>query len=459
MSARILVVDDTPLNVKLLAAKLAKDYYFVSTAENGPDALAAVKRDMPDLILLDIMMPDMDGFEVCTKIKADPATSHIPIVMVTALSDVKDRVRGLECGADDFLSKPINDIALMARVRSLLRLKMVMDEWRMREATALHMSIAAPAAIDEKEQYSGRVLILEDNQTDREKIIHALQQHEIQTEAAANVEEAASKAASGQFDMVMVSLDLRSEDGLYLCGQLRAREATRNLPLLLIADEDEVDKVARGLDLGANDYLLRPIESNELTARVRTQLKQKHHYDRLHENYERSLALALVDPLTGAYNRRYMEGHLPMLFARCKATGRPLSVLALDIDHFKAVNDTYGHAAGDAVLKETVNRVLISLRASDLVVRMGGEEFSVIMPETEQKTALAVGERLRAAVADTPFTIPDGRTIPVTSSFGIASVNHESDMTYTTVLDRADAALYRAKETGRNKVIGEDQES
>ena len=132
MSARILVVDDNNLNVKLLAAKLAKDYYFVSTAENGPDALTVVHRDMPDLILLDVMMPDMDGFEVCTKIKEDPTTRHIPIVMVTALSDVKDRVRGLECGADDFLSKPINDTALMARVRSLLRLKMIIDEWRMR---------------------------------------------------------------------------------------------------------------------------------------------------------------------------------------------------------------------------------------------------------------------------------------------------------------------------------------
>lgn len=458
MSARILVVDDTPLNVKLLAAKLAKDYYFVSTAESGPEALEAVKRDMPDLILLDVMMPDMDGYEVCARIKADPATRHIPIVMVTALSDVKDRVRGLESGADDFLSKPINDIALMARVRSLLRLKMMMDEWRMREATALQMTVAQVAEEESNDQIKGHVLILEDNVTDREKIQKALEAVGITAQAATTIEEAGKEAASGRYDMVMVSLDLRSEDGLYLCGQLRAQESTRTLPLLLIAHEDEVSLVARGLDLGASDYLMRPIESNELIARVRTQIKHKHHYDRLHQNYERSLSLALVDPLTGAYNRRYMEGHLPMLFARCKATGRPLSILSLDIDHFKAVNDTYGHAAGDAVLKETINRLLISLRASDLVVRMGGEEFSVIMPETEHKTALSVGERLRAAVAEAPFTLPDGREIPVTSSFGIASVNHESDMTYTTVLDRADAALYRAKETGRNKVVGENQE-
>lgn len=458
MSARILVVDDNPLNVKLLAAKLAKDYYFVSTAENGPDALEAIKRDMPDLVLLDVMMPDMDGFEVCTRIKGDQATKHIPVVMVTALSDVKDRVRGLECGADDFLSKPINDVALMARVRSLLRLKMVMDEWRMREATNLQMSVTQETEAKE-EELKGHILILEDNQTDREKICRALDGVGITSQAADNIQNASEQATTGSYDMVMLSLDLRGEDGLFLCGQLRAQETTRNLPLLLIADEDEVALVARGLDLGASDYLMRPIETNELVARVRTQIKHKRHYDRLHQNYELSLSLALVDPLTGAYNRRYLDNHLPMLFARCKATGRPLSVVSLDLDHFKAVNDTYGHAAGDVVLKETINRLLLSLRALDLVVRMGGEEFSVIMPETEQKTALSVGERLRAAVASEPYTLPDGTLLPVSASFGIASVNHESDASAKAVLDRADAALYRAKETGRNKVVGEDQES
>ncbi|MDD3183096.1 MAG: PleD family two-component system response regulator [Alphaproteobacteria bacterium] len=457
MSARILVVDDNKLNVKLLEAKLAKDYYFVSTAANGLEALEAVKRDMPDLILLDIMMPEMDGFETCTRLKADPTTQHIPIVMVTALSDISDRVRGLECGADDFLTKPINDIALMARVRSLLRLKMMMDEWRLREQTAAQFSLPAQDEPDEKIGTTGRVLVLEDDMLYFRSIESTLTQTGNVITQAVSIQDAIEKVVCGDYDQILASLNLKNEDGLYLCAQLRAREATRNIPILLMANEGEINLIAKGLDLGANDYLIRPIESAELNARTRTQLHQKRHYDRLRRNYEHNLSLALVDPLTGAYNRRYLDMHLPVLFDRCRMTKRPLSILSIDLDHFKRVNDTHGHAAGDIVLKEMISRILVSLRPSDLVVRMGGEEFAVIMPETEQKTAMSVGNRLREAVGTTPITIPGtDLKLSVTASFGVASVNHEKDTTSATVLERADTALYRAKETGRNKVVGED---
>ncbi|MGE4351869.1 MAG: PleD family two-component system response regulator [Bdellovibrionales bacterium] len=457
MSARILVVDDNKLNLKLLEAKLAKDYYFVTTAENGLQALEAVKKDMPDLILLDIMMPEMDGFEVCTRLKADPVTEHIPIVMVTALSDIHDRVHGLECGADDFLTKPINDVALMARVRSLLRLKMMMDEWRLREQTAAQFSI--PVQEDQPEALApGKVLVLEDDIHYFNTVRDPLQQIGFDAEQTCTIQETIDKAATGTYDLVLASLNLEKEDGLYICAQMRARETTRNIPILLMANDGEIGVIAKGLDLGANDYLIRPIEASELNARAHTQIKQKRHYDCLRRNYEHNLSLALVDPLTGAYNRRYMDMHLPMLFERCRATKHPLSILSIDLDHFKAVNDTHGHAAGDIVLKETISRILISLRPSDLVVRMGGEEFAVIMPETEQKTAMAVGNRLRNAIASKPVHLPEsGVDLTVTASFGVASVNHESDQLSSTVLERADAALYRAKETGRNKVVGEDE--
>ena len=136
MSARVLVVDDILPNVKLLEAKLSSAYFEVITALNGVDALELAEKQGPDIILLDVMMPGMDGFEVCEKLKENPKTAHIPVVMVTALTDATDRVRGLEAGADDFLSKPVNDTALMARVKSLVRLKMTIDEWRIRETTA-----------------------------------------------------------------------------------------------------------------------------------------------------------------------------------------------------------------------------------------------------------------------------------------------------------------------------------
>src|SRR5271170_2748991 len=133
MTARVLVVDDVELNVRLLAAKLAGEYFESVSADNGPRALTIAETELPDIILLDVMMPRMDGFEVCRRLKANPRTADIPVVMVTALSDVADRLRGLEAGADDFLTKPVNDIALFARVRSLVRLKRTMDELRLRE--------------------------------------------------------------------------------------------------------------------------------------------------------------------------------------------------------------------------------------------------------------------------------------------------------------------------------------
>jgi two-component system cell cycle response regulator len=455
MSARILVVDDNPLNVKLLAAKLARDYYFVSTAENGIQCLDAAQKEHPDLILLDIMMPEMDGFEACEKLKADPATRHIPVVMVTALSDTADRVRGLQCGADDFLTKPINDVALMARVRSLLRLKMMMDEWRLREATAAQFDFPVAAEEDPTEM-TGRILLLEDNANDRKTVLNYLDSGKMQHTEAANIQAAMDEAQTGAYDLVMTSLDLHKEDGLFLCAQLRAREATRTLPILLMANEGEIDLIARGLDLGANDYLMRPIEGSELIARTNTQLRQKRHYDRLRLNYEQSLALALVDPLTGAYNRRYLDMHMPKVFARAQTTNRPLSVFSIDLDHFKAVNDTYGHAAGDVVLKTVVARVIQCLRPTDLVVRMGGEEFAVIMPETEPKTALSVGERLREAVEKLEITVPGfGEPLKVTISLGVASARQMPEETPDSLLKRGDAALYKAKETGRNRVVGE----
>src|SRR5271155_1892440 len=241
MPARVLVVDDTPFNVKLLTAFLEYEDYVVSTAADGFDALAKIGADKPDIVLLDVMMPGLDGFETCRRIRADPATAHIPVVMVTALQDVDDLVRGFEAGADDFLTIPINSLALMARIRS--------------------------------------------------------------------------------------------------------------------------------------------------------QLRQKRYYESLLEQ-------SLIDPLTGAFNCRYLEANVPRLIARCRAAHKPIAVLMIDVDHFKRINDGYGHAAGNHVLKEIVNRIT-SVRPSDLVARMGGEEFAVVMPETDLDAGHRIAERRRSRIAGT----------------------------------------------------------
>jgi two-component system cell cycle response regulator len=453
MTARVLVVDDVPANVKLLEARLSAEYFDVVTAMSGPEALSICERAECDVVVLDVMMPDMDGFEVCRRIKNNPATHHIPVVMVTALDQPSDRVRGLEAGADDFLTKPVSDIALIARVRSLARLKMMTDELRMRAVTSREIGIQNPEreAVAESGR-NGRILIVDDRPSSYERIATMLKsEHHLDREADPN--EALFHAAEGDYDLMIVSLALEKFDALRLCSQVRSVERTRNLPILAIADGDNNARLIRGLEIGINDYLIPPIDKNELLARARTQIRKKRYTERLRDNVQQSIEMAITDALTGLYNRRYMESHLVTLIEQATARGKPLTVLVIDIDYFKSVNDTHGHDAGDDVLREFAIRMRKSIRGIDLACRYGGEEFVVIMPETDLAVATMVAERLRRRIATEPFPIDHGsRAIDVTISIGIAALGGSGDKA-ADLLKRADQALYRAKRDGRNRVV------
>ena len=453
MTARILVVDDVLPNVKLLEAKLSREYYDVLTAMNGPDALEIIEREVPDIILLDVMMPGMDGFEVCERVKTNPNLMHIPVVMVTALSDSTDRVRGLEAGADDFLTKPVNDIALFARVRSLIRLKIMMDELRLREATSNSFGVADSE--DEKiEAEGGRILVVEDREIYARNINQALDDRHT-VSMASSADDAIAAARAGDLDLIIVSLSLQDTDGLRLCSHLRSMEESRQMPILILVDDtpDQMERLVRGLDLGVNDYLIRPVDQNELMARCRTQLRRKKYEDRLRANYHLSMTLAVTDPLTGLYNRRYLESHLDNLLQRAVQDNKPIGLMAMDIDHFKVVNDTHGHAAGDEVLKEFAARVKRCVRFIDLAARTGGEEFVVIMPDSTQETCMAVAERLREAIAASPVVIAEQNLeIPITVSIGVTISQGAADDS-ATIMRRGDEALYEAKNSGRDRVV------
>jgi len=453
MTARVLVVDDLPANVKLLEARLSAEYFDVITAYNGRDAIAVCERAECDIVLLDVMMPDMDGFEACRRLKSNPATHHIPVVMVTALDQPSDRVRGLEAGADDFLTKPVTDVALVSRVRSLARLKMVTDELRMRAVTSKEIGIESPEreAIAETGR-NGRVLIVDDRASSYERIVATLAgEHTVEVEE--NPNDALFRAAEGHYELVIVSLGLQHFDGLRLCSQLRSLERTRNLPILAVAEADNNARLVRGLEIGVNDYLLRPIDKNELLARARTQIKKKRYTERLRDNVQMSIEMAITDALTGLFNRRYMEMHLATLVEQSANRGKPIAVLILDIDYFKAINDGHGHDAGDDVLREFSLRVRKAIRNIDLACRYGGEEFVIVMPETDMGVATMVAERLRRLIANEPFAIEQGmRLLDVTISIGIAALLNPTD-TAAAMLKRADQALYRAKRDGRNRVV------
>jgi two-component system cell cycle response regulator len=453
MSARILVVDDVEINVKLLGAKLASEYFDVLSASSGATALRICEAELPDLVLLDVMMPEMDGFEVCRRLKADPRTADVPVVMVTALSDAADRLRGLEAGADDFLTKPVNDIALFARVRSLVRLKRMMEELRLREEVCGRFA-ALPDEYAGAAETGGpaRIMLLEESRLAATRIIEALAPLTSDLIHVTSVKAATEKLDS-TIDLVIASMGGSDGDPLRLVSHSRASEQTRQVPILLVAEDSDLPRLAKGLDLGANDYILRPIDRNELIARVRTQIRRKRLHDRLRENYHRSLSLALTDPLTGLYNRRYLAAHLDGMMARADDSAKGPALLLFDIDRFKQVNDTYGHLGGDEVLCEIASRTLHDVRSFDLVARYGGEEFLVVMPETSLQVALVVAERLRLSIAERPFAVSGAAAmIPVTVSVGVATALSLEDSP-TELLRRADEALYAAKNNGRNRVL------
>src|SRR5262245_20995104 len=408
MTARVLVVDDVPANVKLLEARLSAEYFDVVTAMSGKEALAICERAECDIVLLDVMMPDMDGFEVCRQLKAGLNTHHIPILMVTALDQPSDRVRGLEAGADDFLTKPVSDVALIARVRSLTRLKLMTDELRMRAVTSRDIGIEGPEreAVAEAGR-SGRVLIVDDRASSYEPLA-AMLAGEHTTEIETDPNAGLFHVAEGNFDLAIVSLGLQGFDGLRLCSQIRSLDRTRNVPILAIADPDSGVRLARALEIGVNDYLSRPIDKNELLARVRTQIRRKRYTERLRDNVQMSIEMAITDALTGIDNRRYMETHVGTLIEQAVSRSKPLTVLVLDIDYFKSINDGYGHDAGDDVLREFALRIRKSIRGIDLACRYGGEEFVVVMPETDLAVATIVAERLRRRSASEPFTVQPG---------------------------------------------------
>jgi two-component system cell cycle response regulator len=395
----------------------------------------------------------MDGFEVCRRLKANPVTHHIPVVMVTALDQPSDRVAGLEAGADDFLTKPVTDVALISRVRSLARLKMVTDELRMRALTTKEIGIQNPEreAVAETGR-NGRILIVDDRQSSYERIVATLSaEHTVDVQADPN--DALFRIAEGNYELVIVSLGLKDFDGLRLCSQLRSLERMRSMPILAIAEPDNNARLVRGLEIGVNDYLVRPIDKNEMLARVRTQIKKKRYTERLRDNVQASIEMAITDALTSLYNRRYMETHLAALTEQAAQRGKPITVLILDIDFFKSINDGHGHDAGDDVLREFSLRIRKSIRNIDLACRYGGEEFVIVMPETDIAVASMVAERIRRRIASEPFPIQQGaKNLEVTISIGIAALNGADDNA-AAMLKRADTALYRAKRDGRNRVV------
>ncbi|WP_126974679.1 diguanylate cyclase [Frigidibacter oleivorans] len=530
MAGRILIVDDVATNRIVLKVKLANACYDTLQAADGQEALLLARRHRPDLVLLDLRLPDMDGLEICRRLKADPATARSAVVMLSTeagpgQAGAAARIAALEAGAEDILGKPVDDGLLLARLRSLLRGREGEEERRLREAAALPDPGIAPGIALAAGAFAGRptagracaadgpaprpagprppalaeaaapyltpnpapcrrdlpagtialVASRRDAMLGWKRDLAALLPHRLQILDPAAVFAGADRAGDAP-DVYLICTAPRDggsgpgrfrpdlhdggpvegslgSDTLKFIAELRARRATRHAAICVAAPAGAAETLAMALDLGAADVMDTACTPSEIALRLDRQLLRKREADRDRARLAEGLRHALTDPLTGLHNRRYALPRLAQIAEQARLTGRCFAVMVLDLDRFKLVNDGWGHAAGDAVLREVAQRLIANLRPRDLLARLGGEEFLVVMPDADEDRALQAAERLRRAIEARPVALPDGGVVPITVSVGLAMGGAARAPVLTDrLLDAADRALRGSKAEGRNLV-------
>ncbi len=453
MAGKVLIADDVATNRIVLKVKLGAACYRPLLAADGASCLALARAEVPDLILLDLMLPDMSGIEVLHRLRSDPLTHEIPVVIVSASKDPEVRLQALDAGADDYLAKPMDDPVLMARLRSLLRLKDGTGEIAVRGAALRALGLAEDG---EGFDGPGTIALVASRAETAMRWRKDLQPLMADRLVFLTREEALDETAP-LADIFLVEGDLGGPGGgLRLMSELRSRAGTRHAAVCIVRGELQGEGAAMAFDLGANDLLGTEFDPREARIRLRNLMLRKRRADRQRATLQNGLRLAVVDPLTGLYNRRYAGAHLAAVAERTQTTGGRFAVMVIDLDRFKTVNDRWGHGAGDAVLVDVARRLHANLRPGDLLARIGGEEFLVALPDVHRpEEAQAIAERLRQAIEEKPVPLPAGGTLGVTVSIGLAFSGKGDPRRLepvAEVINRADSALLMAKSGGRNQV-------
>ena len=457
---KVLIVDDEPLSVKLLAAKLPPDQYRTIRAYNGEEALEKVAKEFPDVILLDIMMPGISGYEVTERLKVDPQTRDIPVILVTALDGTQDKLMGLRVGADEFLNKPVDTAELLARLKSLLRLKEYQDQLkaRIQSQKIFTTSTTHERSIQEKIDLPF-ILLVEDSDKDAALIQRYLQEEPYHTNLTKDGEEAISRAQQENVDLIVLDAFLPGMDGFEVCRLLKETKETRNIQIVFITCLSDIESKIRAIELGADDFLVKPVNADELRARIKALVKKKAYLDRLHFNYETAVHSAITDKLTGLYNHGYFIHFLELEIKRSARQGHPVALIMIDIDDFKLYNDSMGHLAGDEILKQVGQLIKQNIREVDLGVRYGGEEFAIVLPNDGLTSAVKTAERIRGLI--NAYSFPHAATLvpkKLSVSIGVALCLADCK-SFQELIQRADSALYQAKREGKNRVCVWDQNS
>lgn len=456
MPGRILIIDTVATNRIVLKVKMLAAQYLVDACASKAEALESIASNRPDLILMNLADPVEDQHSFCGDLRNNPDTATISIIAVGVADTSMTRFAALDAGADDVLPYPVNDALLLARIRSLLRVRSTSQELVLRESTSRALGFE-----EKKAGFVGaaKMAFLTPVPQEQDRLVDALGAG---LRCGLDVLDSAHVLTSlhndAGYDLFIIDATQVDTDqgGLFgLVSDLRSRAETRLAAQMVVVPQEQPEIAAMFLDLGADDVVASDSDPSELTLRAKALIARKQQQDRLRDTVRSGLNAAVTDPLTGLFNRRYVEPHLARLAAQSRASGRKLAVMMIDIDHFKSINDTHGHAAGDKVLVQLSNLLRDNLRAIDLVARMGGEEFLVAMPRTSVEDAEQAADRLRKLVNTTSFDLGHGQpTIKVTVSVGVAvSRKIKSDnWAMDQICDQADRALYVAKSAGRNQV-------
>ncbi|MCD9148616.1 diguanylate cyclase [Pseudophaeobacter flagellatus] len=463
MQGTILVIDGISTNRIMLKVQLTEACYGVEQADCVADVLEAARHSRPDLVLTAMTLPDGTAADVKNALRQDDMLADIPVIAITQSNAVERRLNALSSGIDDVLPQPVDDVILQARIRSLLRARSTNEELHMqRDASHGFVLPLSDRAGHAQSSTANVALVAQDAQTAQawaerlgDQLPYTLQCHQLN--------DIKLMMSAPVADVFIIELNETSAGpGLRLLADLRARASTRQSVVIAVPNPADPVIAAEALDRGAHDVLQAGFDVDELALRLTTQLQYKSRNDQLRDSVRNGLRAAVQDPMTGLYNRRYAKPFLDRTAKRASESDGSFALMLADLDHFKRINDQYGHPAGDAVLIEAARRLQAQMRPVDLVARVGGEEFMIVLPGADEITAGMAAVALCNAINSQPFHVPGLATpINVTISIGavigrdacsVPATKDRSSISVTDMISQADRALYDAKNAGRNQV-------
>ena len=472
MPGKILIIDPIVTNRIVTKVKLASACYQVAQASCGVDGLNAARLGEPDLILCSSDLPDMEAADLARALRQNQKTQAIPLIVETLRRDSDFRFSALEAGADDVLMKPYDEKLMLARLRSLLRLRQTADELTLRQGADRALGLA-----EAREPFTApaRIAFAAPTVEAAVRWRAGLEQHLPGPVIALPLKEAMRRIDSGPAPdvvAVLISPDL-ADVGLQLIADLRAKPETRDTGILVLIEGNSSQQLAAdALDRGAGDVVTERFPAREIALRLGRQIDRKRMLERLRSDMRDGLRAALTDPLTGLHNRRHAMPHMARIADEMRDARRDFAAMVIDVDHFKLINDRFGHAAGDTVLVHLAEVLRGTIGDQTLLARIGGEEFLVVLPETSRAAAHLAAKRICRAVRESGFSVPGrARPLMVTVSIGVALLSDavaaiaapgQADpqaALHQIVLDLADKALYGAKAHGRNQVTLSDTRS